>query len=67
GLLVHSVEGAAYAIKQLLLNPEYAKRLGENGREHIRENFLLTRHLMGYLLTFLSLGYTTEMVLLNGE
>ncbi|MBI1991981.1 MAG: glycosyltransferase [Candidatus Omnitrophica bacterium] len=67
GLLVHSVEGAAYAIKQLLLNPEYAKRLGENGREHIRENFLLTRHLMGYLLTFLSLGYTTEMVLLDGE
>jgi len=67
GLLVHSVEGAAYAIKQLLSNPEYAKRLGENGREHVRQNFLLTRHLRDYLLMFLTLGATGEMVYLNGH
>lgn len=67
GLLVHSVEGAAYAIKQLLSNPEYAKRLGENGREHVRQNFLLTRHLLDYLLTVLSLDYSTDTIFLNGD
>jgi len=45
GLLCYSVEGAAFAIKQLLNAPDYAKKLGENGREHIRNNFLITRHL----------------------
>ncbi len=55
GLLCHSIEGAAFAIKQLLNAPEYAKRLGENGREHIKQNFLLTRHLKEYMLLFLSL------------
>jgi len=66
GLLVHSVEGAAFAIKQLLNNPEYAGRLGENGREHVRQNFLLTRHLMDYLLTFVSLEHKTDTIYLNG-
>ncbi|MBI4063426.1 MAG: glycosyltransferase [Elusimicrobia bacterium] len=50
GLLVHSIEGTAYAIKQLLSEPAYAKKLGQNGREHVRQNFLLTRHLRDYLL-----------------
>lgn len=56
GLLVHSIEGTANAIKQLLANPDYARRLGENGREHVRQNFLLTRHLQEYLLLCLTLG-----------
>jgi len=43
GYLCHSVEGAAFGIKQFLNNPEYAKRIGENGKEHVRQNFLLTR------------------------
>jgi trehalose synthase len=54
GLLVHSLEGATYAIKNLLTNPEYAQKLGENGREHVRQNYLLTRHLKDYLLLFLA-------------
>jgi trehalose synthase len=62
GLLCHSVEGAAFAIKQLLNSPEYAKRLGENGREHVKQNFLLTRHLKEYLLVFLSLYYAGDIV-----
>jgi len=62
GLLCHSVEGAAFAIKQILQSPDYAQRLGENGREHIRQNFLLTRHLKEYLLLFLSLYYPDEVV-----
>ncbi len=55
GLLCYSVEGAAYAIKQLLNSPEYAAKLGANGREHIRNNFLITRHLRDYMLMFLAL------------
>lgn len=65
GLLCHSVEGAAFAIKQLLINPEYARRLGENGREHIRNNFLLTRHLRDYILLFLYLYHKEDIVYLS--
>ncbi|MFH1094123.1 MAG: glycosyltransferase, partial [Candidatus Omnitrophota bacterium] len=64
GLLCHSIEGAAFAIKQLLNSPEYAQKLGENGREHIRNNFLLTRHLRDYMLLFLSLYHTEDVVYL---
>ncbi len=64
GLLCHSVDGAAFAIKQLLNSPEYAKKLGENGREHIRSNFLLTRHLRDYMLLFLSLYHGEDVVYL---
>lgn len=64
GLLCHSIEGAAFAIKQLLNNPDYARRLGENGREHISNNFLLTRHLKEYLLLFLSLYHPEDVVYL---
>jgi len=62
GLLCHSVEGAAFAIKQLLNSPEYAKRLGENGKEHIRNNFLITRHLRDYMLLFLSMYHQEDIV-----
>ncbi|MCM8775495.1 MAG: glycosyltransferase [Candidatus Omnitrophica bacterium] len=64
GLLCHSIEGAAHSIKQLLQNPEYARKLGENGREHIRQNFLLTRHLRDYLLLFLSLYHEGDIIYL---
>jgi len=64
GLLCHSIEGASFALKQLLNSPEYAKRLGENGREHVRNNFLITRHIKDYLLLFLSLYYPEDIVYL---
>ena len=64
GMLCHSVEGAAFALKQLLNNPEYAQKLGENGREHVRNNFLLTRHLKEYMLLFLSLYHPENIVYL---
>ncbi len=57
GLLSHTIEGTAHLIKQLLHSPEYAKKLGKNGKEHIRQNFLLTRHLRDYMLLFLLLIY----------
>ncbi|MFH0732192.1 MAG: glycosyltransferase [Candidatus Omnitrophota bacterium] len=64
GLLCHSVDGAAFALKQMLNSPEYAKKLGENGREHIRNNFLLTRHIRDYMLLFLSLYQPEDIVYL---
>lgn len=60
GILTHSVEGASYWLKQLLQEPEYAKQLGRNGREHVLNNFLLTRHIRDYLLLFLSLNYPDQ-------
>lgn len=55
GILTHSIEGTAYWIKQLLSEPDYAARLGKNGRDHVINNFLITRHIKDYLLLFLSL------------
>jgi len=46
----------------LLSNPEYAQWLGENGREHVRQNFLITRHLKEYLLLFLSLYHPQDII-----
>jgi trehalose synthase len=56
GFLVHSVEGAAFRVRQLLNNPELAKRMGEDAREYIRTNFLITRQIRDYL----SLWYYME-------
>ena len=64
GLLSYGIEGTAYAIRQLLTNPEYARRLGENGREHVRYNFLITRHLRDYLLLFLALDHPEDIIYL---
>ena len=64
GLLCYTVEGAAYALKQLLSNPEYANQLGQNGREHVKQNFLITNHLKDYLLVFLSLDQQSDVVYL---
>ena len=60
GLLTHTIEGTAFALKQLLQNPDYAKKLGENGRERVKKNFLVTRHLRDYMLLFLSLNHKGE-------
>jgi trehalose synthase len=49
GFLVHSVEGAAFRIRQFLNNPEMAKRMGEKGKDHIRQHFLITRQVRDYL------------------
>ncbi|MBS1232873.1 MAG: glycosyl transferase family 1 [Nitrospirae bacterium] len=56
GFLVHSVEGTAFRIRQFLNNPEMARRMGEQGREHVRKHFLITRQTRDYL----SLWYTME-------
>jgi trehalose synthase len=62
GLLSHGIPGTAYALRQLLTNPEYARWLGNNGREHVRHNFLITRHLKDYLLLFLALEHPEDII-----
>ena len=49
GFLVNSVEGAAFRMRQLLNNPEIAKKIGETSREYVRKNFLITRQIRDYL------------------
>ncbi|MGB4782460.1 glycosyltransferase [Candidatus Methylomirabilis sp.] len=49
GYTVNSIEGAAFRIRYLLNNPALITRMGEAGREHVRQNFLITRHLTDYL------------------
>jgi len=62
GLLSHGIPGTAYALRQLLTNPEYAQWLGNNGREHVRHNFLIPRHLRDYLLLFLTLEHPQDII-----
>ncbi len=52
GVLVQSVEGCAYQIRYLLTHPDFARQLGKQGREHVRENFLMTTNLKRWLLLF---------------
>lgn len=62
GFLVHSVEGAATQIAQLLRDRRLRERMGQNGHEHVKENFLLTRHVRDYILTMLALEHPGESV-----
>jgi trehalose synthase len=45
GYTVNSVEGAAFRARQLLADPALRESIGAAAREHVRQNFLLTRHL----------------------
>ncbi len=55
GHLVHSVEGCAVRIRQLLQDPIKARNMGIMGREHIRRNYLITGHIRKYLALWLSM------------
>lgn len=61
GVLVHSVEGCAYQMRYLLTHPEFAEQMGKNGREHVKENFLMTSNVKRWLLLFqILLGTVTK-------
>ena len=49
GYTVHSVEGMAFRARHLLNNPGLMQRMGGAGREHVRRNYLVTRHLSDHL------------------
>jgi len=55
GVLVHSVEGCAFQIRYLLTHPEFARSIGTAGREHVKENFLMTTNVKRWLLLFRTL------------
>ena len=59
GFLVRSEEGMAFRVRHLLNNPALIQRMGGAGREHVRRNFMITRHLIDYL-TLLNL-YTGHL------
>src|SRR5207247_714855 len=56
GYTVNSVEGAAFRARQLLADPELRARLGAAARGHVRQHFLLTRHLGDMLALMATLG-----------
>ncbi|MFX1257527.1 MAG: glycosyltransferase [Promethearchaeota archaeon] len=49
GYLVNSVEECADRVLKLLKNPTLAEKMGKAGKEHVKKNFLMTRHLMDYI------------------
>ena len=55
GFLVDSVESCADKTIYLLEQPHAAQAMGVAGREHVRENFLITRHLLDYIELFTEL------------
>jgi trehalose synthase len=59
GYTVSSVEGAAFRVRHLLNNPEIGRKMGNNAKEYVRRNFLITRHVADYL--------TLMAVLTNGR
>jgi trehalose synthase len=60
GMLVHSVEGASLQIRTLLNQPELARRLGENGHQRVKDEFLITKSLKRYLLLLLALDHPAQ-------
>ncbi len=51
----HDLDGCAKKLVTLLEDADLASRIGQQAREHVREHFLITRHLLDYLNLLLSL------------
>jgi trehalose synthase len=60
GYLVHSVEGMAYRVRQLLGNPGLARQLGESAKRFVTENYMPTVYLKQWLMTLLALKSGTD-------
>ncbi|MCK5646714.1 MAG: glycosyltransferase [Anaerolineales bacterium] len=56
GFLVDSIDGCAEKTLELLQNPQLNNEMGQAGREHVRKNYLITRHLRDYLNLFAQLA-----------
>ena len=52
GYLIDTIEQAAERVCNLLKNRDVAKQMGNNGREYVRENFLIISQLREYLILF---------------
>jgi trehalose synthase len=66
GFLVHSVEGTASRVIQLLGDAQLRERMGTNGYRHVKQNFLLTRHVKDYMLVTLALDHPDDDVVFCG-
>ncbi|MGC8616051.1 glycosyltransferase [Desulfurella multipotens] len=64
GFLVNTPEGAALRIKQLLSDDDLFKRLKRKGREFVKDNFLITRHVREYLTLLVILQQSRATVVL---
>jgi trehalose synthase len=62
GYLVHSTEGMAFRIRQLLTNLELNRQLGEQARENVRANYLLPTSIRRWLGVFLMLQRNVQGV-----
>ena len=63
GYLVHSPEGAALRTLQLLADPDLCRHMGDNGYQHVKQNFLLTRDVKDHLLVMSALEHPDEDVI----
>jgi trehalose synthase len=61
GFLVHGVEECAEKVVYLLRNRERAQEMGARAREHVRQNFLVPRHLRDYLQLFKRLSSAKQI------
>ncbi|MFH1663600.1 MAG: glycosyltransferase [archaeon] len=52
GYLTNNSDDTAKRAVKLLKNEKLRKQLGKQGKEHVRKNFLITRHLMDYIKLF---------------
>jgi len=60
GFLVDTPEGAAMRIRYLLFERQRIGQIGQNARELVRQNFLITRHLREYLTVMVALTHGNE-------
>ncbi len=49
GYLVRNPEEASRAVIHLIRNPELRRKLGLNGKAHVKKNFIITKHIERYL------------------
>jgi trehalose synthase len=52
GFLIDDIEGGAKRVLELLKNKKIGEEMGRNAKEHVKKNFLITRHLQDYIDLF---------------
>jgi len=60
GFLVDTPEGAALRIRQLLSDQDLFKKLKRKGKEFVKDNFLITRHVREYLTLLVILQQSSQ-------
>jgi trehalose synthase len=60
GFRVSTPEGAAMRVRYLLKHPEIMKRMGNNARQFVLDNYLITRQLREYLTLVVGLTFGSK-------